>query len=345
MSTSSASAQPLPSDPDAIGGAESAGFAVSLPALELTPVRVSRDQRHLVLIDEDGTEYSVPLATGLRGMLGDAPAGEKTTSEQKGQKPMNAPATPGPSHSSLRPRDIQQRIRAGETVAQVAAVAGVSEARVMIYAGPVLAEREHVAQTALTASVRRQSASPDSSVRTVGVASEIRLREAGLDPELDVTWDAWRRADGKWTLQAAYTHQGHDRVAAFTLDQPGRFVIADNDEARWLIGDGHFDLDSHREAGEIGDDAIEMVSADADWIAHGPGAPVVPAAEPAPPAPAEPIAETPSAPVVVEADETTTELPLPGMPDAGEPTTPRRQRPKRSSVPSWDEIMFGGPTE
>ena len=48
--------------------------------------------------------------------------------------------------SALRPRDIQARIRAGETPEAVAEAAQTTVDKIMTYAGPVLAEREHVAE-------------------------------------------------------------------------------------------------------------------------------------------------------------------------------------------------------
>ena len=58
--------------------------------------------------------------------------------------------------STLRPKDIQARIRSGETPEAVAQVAGTSVDKVMPYATPVLAERAHVAQRAQRASIRRR---------------------------------------------------------------------------------------------------------------------------------------------------------------------------------------------
>ena len=59
-------------------------------------------------------------------------------------------------HSALRPRDIQARIRAGETPEAVAAMAGVSIDKVMPYCVPVLAERQHIAELAGRSHVRRK---------------------------------------------------------------------------------------------------------------------------------------------------------------------------------------------
>ncbi len=53
-----------------------------------------------------------------------------------------------PMESTLRPRDIQTRIRAGETPESVAQAAGTSVEKIMAFAAPVLAERAHVAERA-----------------------------------------------------------------------------------------------------------------------------------------------------------------------------------------------------
>ena len=59
--------------------------------------------------------------------------------------------------SALRPRDIQARIRSGESAEEVAAAAGTSVEQIMPYASPVLAERAHVAWNAQKSSLRRGS--------------------------------------------------------------------------------------------------------------------------------------------------------------------------------------------
>ena len=48
----------------------------------------------------------------------------------------------------MSPRDIQARIRGGATAAEVAELSGLPLAKVERYEGPVLAEREYVAQQA-----------------------------------------------------------------------------------------------------------------------------------------------------------------------------------------------------
>jgi len=266
--------------------------------------------------------------------------------------------------SALRPRDIQNRIRAGETPEAVAEAARSSVEKIMPYVAPVLAEREHVAQRSLRSNVRRSGgASPLG--RTLGESVEAQLRSENADPSA-VEWDAWRREDGRWNVTALYEAGLRTGLAEFTYDMPGNYVVLDNDDAHWLTGD-HTGLlpspaDELHDARQrrlsavtgddlpLGDDAIELVREDpardseVDVVAEEP--------------PAEPEAEPEAAidlPVEVEQPEldfSAIDEPAPAASgveddadDAGEPAPPRRpvQKKKgRASVPSWDEIMFGG---
>ncbi|MGI9157075.1 MAG: septation protein SepH [Marmoricola sp.] len=367
---------------------------------DLTPLRLTGGGTLLVLGDADGVEYVVPVDVRLRETLGQSISGAVESPKNPAAQPLGVKRLESSMESSLRPRDIQARIRAGESPEDVAAVAGTPVERVMIFAAPVLAERAHVAQGAQTASVRRRSADPLSTVRTLGPAAATRLREEGVDPE-SVEWDAWRREDGRWTLVAAYHHDGEGRRAGFSFDQPGHFVVADDDEGRWLVGDGQFPtravkdearrldrapVPRYEEQLPLGDDAIELVreevpthpsvpepgraTGDADWIAAPRRS--SPAAVPADPRPTrEPhltrVEHTPE-PATDDPDAEQDVLPgfdhaSPAEDDAAaenassdrarstdESDDPETQLPRRaarkargrSSVPSWDEIMFGG---
>jgi hypothetical protein len=300
--------------------------------------------------------------------------------------------------SALRPRDIQARIRAGESPEHVAAAAQTSVEAIMPFAGPVIAERQHVASTALKASLRRPAAD-STSPRTLGEAADLFFEEHSLHDE-DVEWDAWRRADGRWALVATYAVGGRPRRAEFTHDQPGRYVVADNDDARIFTGELRAPdqpgaparpqarrLSSVHTQDELplGDDAIELVrdpapvppaqqateaavdptadTADADWLADPVPTPEdvplieEPVADAPPDQPVgEPVEEPYHADPVEEpvVEEPVVEEPVAQDPvaedpsdDAGsEDTVEVKQassrRKGRSSVPSWDEIMFGG---
>jgi hypothetical protein len=268
--------------------------------------------------------------------------------------------------SQLRPRDIQARIRAGETPEQVAAAAQTTVDKVMPYAAPVLAEREHVAERAQRSSVRRPATETSHGARTLGDAVTAHLHGRNVGPDA-VAWDAWRREDGRWTLTGAYTTGDRVGAAHFSFDAPGNYVVADDDDAHWLLGEvaeaatdadqstalARDDLSDARRrrlsavpADELplGEDAIELVSDDPEpgvardraeeTAALGAEAPVEAYLDAVPEAEAAPEAGAGD-----EIEEGSDDDPRRHEPPSRKPVKKTRGR---ASVPSWDEIMFGG---
>jgi len=134
----------------------------------------------------------------------------------------------------LSPRDIQTRIRGGESLEDLTDGAGDDAGRIERFAAPVLAEREHLALTALGSSVRRRGEA--SGHRPLRAVVAERLLGQGVDAD-DVGWDAWKRDDHHWQVVADYELQGEPRHAEFRFDTQGRFSVAEDDEARWLAGE------------------------------------------------------------------------------------------------------------
>jgi Protein of unknown function (DUF3071) len=311
---------------------------------QLTFTGRSEDGKRLLLVEPSGQQHSLVIDARLRRALSGVP-------ESNGQLEI-------PMESTLRPRDIQARIRAGETPEAVAHAAGTSVEKIMPFAAPVMAERAHVAERAQLASVRRRAS--ESGARTLGEAVTAHLRSHNVDPSV-VEWDAWRREDGRWTVTGYYDVAGRTGAATFSHDPRGSFVTVDDEDARWLVGDAapatadeptSDDLAAARQRrlssvsdGELplGEDAIEMVTdeespnettmelsdtslgseqpveayLDEDRASGGP----LPTDEVADPADG-------SAARAEEAPE--------------EPKAKPAKKRGRASVPSWDEIMFGG---
>jgi hypothetical protein len=135
--------------------------------------------------------------------------------------------------SPLRPKEIQARIRAGETVEEIADAAGIAVERVRWFEGPVLAERAYMADQAQKASVRRQGdATPGP--RLGEIVAE-RLKVFGADPD-DPQWDAKKRGDGSWLVQLAFITGGRLHTADWIFDPRRRHVLpADDNAARMSL--------------------------------------------------------------------------------------------------------------
>ena len=337
-------------------------------------ISVSDDGLRMLLVDDEDREYTADIDDRLRAAL-------EAVSTRRSEQTVNK--TPS---SSLRPRDIQTRIRSGESAEEVAAVAGTTVEKILAFAGPVLAEREHMAQRAQQASVRRRPGEAASTARTLGEAVGAHFQTMYVDPE-SVNWDSYRRPDGRWKLTGEYETPERSGIAELTYDAPGNFVELDNDDARWLTGEK---LEAAvPEPEPITDDMLaarrrraqsSTPSTPSAPAAQAPAAPAAPAPAPAPvtppPAP-QPVKEAKPAKTAqvdvdtpLEAflgDETPTgkQAPVPAEPELepavvepataeapAEPEQPdeAQQKPakkssarrKRASVPSWDEIMFGG---
>ena len=135
--------------------------------------------------------------------------------------------------SPLRPKEIQARIRAGETVDEIADAAGIAVERVRWFEGPVLAERAYMADQAQKASVRRQGdATPGP--RLGEIVAE-RMKVFGAEPD-DAEWDAKKRGDGSWLVQLAFITGGRLHTAEWIFDPRRRHVLpADDNAARMSL--------------------------------------------------------------------------------------------------------------
>ena len=179
----------------------------------LVLVGVTADGRRLRLADPhdpSGPEFTVEIDARLRAALGVQPS-------TRPEKPV--PKVETQMDSTLRPRDIQARIRAGETPESVAAAAETTVEKVMPYAAPVLAEREHVAERPSGP----PSAAPPERARTAPAPSARRSPATctgGTSTRRWSTWDSWRREDGRWTLTGRFSVQSRDGIAEFTSTRP-----------------------------------------------------------------------------------------------------------------------------
>ena len=135
--------------------------------------------------------------------------------------------------SPLRPKEIQARIRAGETVEEIADAAGIAVERVRWFEAPVLAERAYVADQAQNASVRRHGDSTPGP--QLGEVVAERLSAIGADPD-GAQWDAKKRGDGSWQVQLTFTSGGDPLVAEWVFDPRRRHVLpADDNAARMSL--------------------------------------------------------------------------------------------------------------
>jgi hypothetical protein len=182
---------------------------------DLALVGVHDDGEHVVLTAPEGRRYRLRVDDALRAAV-------RRDRARLGQLQIEM-------DGRLRPRDIQARIRGGQTAEEIADEFGVPLAYVRRYEGPVLAEREYITSQARAVSVRRcVGESP------LGELVGERLA-AGAVNASTVEWDAWRADDGSWVVAVRF---GADRqTARWAYDPTIRQVTALDDQARTLMRD------------------------------------------------------------------------------------------------------------
>ncbi|MGW4089413.1 septation protein SepH [Nocardia sp. NPDC004718] len=223
---------------------------------ELRVIGVTPDSTHIVCIDtESGQKFRLPADDKLR-------AAARGDLARFGQIEIEMEAT-------MRPRDIQARIRAGASVEQVTEESGMPASRVERFAYPVLLERARAAELAQKAHpVRPDGPAVDILIDVVTAAFTAR----GHNIE-GAEWDAWKDEKGYWVAQLQW--------------QNGRSEIA----AHW-----RYQPDAHGgSVSPLDDPASDLIDPDFGRALRGLATIVPPEPEPAPPQP-EPVAEPRPAP-------------------------------------------------
>ena len=195
---------------------------------ELHFVMLSEDGGQLLVQTVDGAErFAVAVDAGLRAALtGDQPAPAAPTA-----------ASEAPTQMSISPREIQIRVRAGESPEDLAATYRMSLERLMRFASAAIDERLRIAGEARRARARRGgSEGADHKVVVFGEAVDDRFRAYGIDADT-VSWDARRRDDGEWLVLASW--QGGDAThgAEWLFSRTSRSVTPLDDAAADLLSD------------------------------------------------------------------------------------------------------------
>ncbi|MEE6274357.1 septation protein SepH [Georgenia sp. MJ206] len=172
------------------------------------------DGEHLMLTGPDGQRYQLRVNDALRAAVRrDRPQLEQLRAA---------------GASTLRPKDIQAKIRAGATAEEVAEEAGLPVEHVRRYEGPVVAERTWVVQQARNFHIGRAEDAP-----VLGDLVVDRLAARGVATS-ELTWDAVRRAGKTWEVVVTFEAGDRHREARWHADMTSRAVHALDDESRWL---------------------------------------------------------------------------------------------------------------
>jgi Protein of unknown function (DUF3071) len=187
---------------------------------ELRFVGPGEDGNHVIVETADGEEaFSLPVDNDLRGAV----RGELT--------PVREVRT---SERPVTPRDIQVRVRAGESPQAIADESGMPLDRVLVFGRQVLEERTRITDEARRARARRNTA--DGQLVEFGAAVDSRFTAHDIEPS-DVVWDASRSADSHWVVSATWRGGDADRIARWSFALGTRTLAPLDETAADLLSD------------------------------------------------------------------------------------------------------------
>lgn len=192
---------------------------------DLRLVGRSEDGVDLILVDQDGDEYSIRISDALRAAV-------------------NQPrlvSVPAPESAATPVKEIQSRLRAGETPDSIARSTEWELEKIEKFSGPIMQERAYIIGLAIETPLRREAHSP-----TLAAATIAQLTPRGVDMTL-VEWNTWRRDDGLWNVILYYPTSAADAgslygepklgEANWAFDSVNRTLVSEDENARWISGE------------------------------------------------------------------------------------------------------------
>ena len=307
------------------------GMRYQLARTELEPSLMDGDS-----VTDSASAPSTPADDSGVTVL-DTTAGEPATEADE----VEAPATPEPAPVerslpepdplyatplSMRPNEIQARLRAGATATELAEEMGVAEIRLDVYAHPVLLERAQVAEAAKQSHPVREDGPAKQTLFEI-LATAFAARGHSIS---DAEWDATREQGDSWVVHVTWKAGLTENEALWTFKRS--MGSAPQTEARNAMAADLTDPDFAQPVR-----SLSAVRADEDvyFDVYDPTSPTGPE---------------------VATDADVTELPVEGNPEVvdtrddvlegdflrhpDEEEQPKKRR-RKAVTPHWEDVLLG----
>ena len=252
---------------------------------ELRVVGRTSDGERIELADGEGNSFTVKIDDSLKSAM----------TERK----LVAVSEDAPTFSI---KEIQARLRAGESFAEVARISGLSMNKIERYSSPIMQERAWVIEQA-------EKSSPKGTSLPLRELVVQRLAPRGVNMN-QISWNTWRLDNGSWHLVLSYPSSDGNREATWNFDLNKRTFISQDDGAKWICGE------------EISKQPTKQDRMSDHGVLF----------------PAEGDSPQPPRLVAVRTDPSSDDSP--SVTDI--PTDAKKDGvTRRISIPSWDDIMFG----
>ena len=268
----------------------------------------------------------------------DEPEAESDEVEEPvAQKPAPAPVErslpePDPLYAtplSMRPNEIQARLRAGATAAALAEEMGVAESRLDVYAHPVLLERAQVAEAAKQSHPVREDGPAKQTLFEI-LATAFAARGHSIS---DAEWDATREQGDSWVVHVTWKAGLTENEALWTFKRS--MGSAPQTEARNAMAADLTDPDFAQPVRSLSAVRADVSNDGGDYDVYDPTSPTGPEA-----APEADVTELPveGNPEVVDTRDDVLEGDFLRHPD--EEKQPKKRR-RKAVTPHWEDVLLG----
>jgi Protein of unknown function (DUF3071) len=270
---------------------------------DLRVVGRTEDGTQIELADGDGQTFFVRISDNLKALV---------------NQPRLVSVTPYEDRVTYSVKEIQSRLRSGESPAVISTTTDWSLEKIEKFSGPIMQERAYVIGLALQTQLRRDSSAP-----TLATATIAQLQPRGVEMT-EVEWNTHRNDDSTWTIVLQYpTSDGRGIADAnWIFDLDNRTLAADDDGARWISGD----------------EKAQRPTTPSHGMVFG-GEQSTPAPRLTAYSESVTLIENVSLSVVPDHDVIEEESPEPS--EAISSDAKKDGVTKRIRIPSWDDIMFG----
>ncbi len=186
------------------------------PMIDLRLDGKTEDGNHLALVDGDGNNYSVRISDTLRATV---------------NQPRLTSVPASYVTESISVKEIQRRLRAGESYEQIAREGQTTVDKIERFSGPIMQEREYILSNVRALIMRKDVHRTDLTFNDVVLA---KLAPRGVDID-QVSWNTWRLPDTTWHIELQYPNRDGNGSATWIFDLSRRALDASDDNGAWLI--------------------------------------------------------------------------------------------------------------
>jgi hypothetical protein len=185
---------------------------------DLRTVGRSADGDSLELHDLDGNSFSLRITDHLRSLVNQpSPSQSRTGLYSVGNE----------EGSEISIKEIQARLRAGESMESISQHGNVSLEKIERYSQPILQERSYIISLAQKCEIKKLKAT------LLEVITE-KLSPRGVEMK-NCEWNSYRNDDGTWHIILEYPTRDGKGEAQWRFESVKRRVESDDDGARWIM--------------------------------------------------------------------------------------------------------------